>query len=217
MLKRSLNLRSTHWMEVLAFALLASTTASLAVDPAPASPPVSGDPAPASPPSSGGDPAPALPPVSVASDPAPASPPRSGPVLLIDMPKVDSGSISTDPAPAEAPGSAEVSLPTVEPVSSAYLAATPDVKSGKAFLGVGFRDPSNTIVTTLWSNSTAAKLGIQLGDRIVSINGFPVGNLQQIRDVLGSMSAGDDATVTISRGKGAPVSVGPMPLGASAE
>lgn len=212
MLKRSL---LTHLATVLAITL--ATSHVFGADPAPANPPMGGDPAPASPPISGdpapagppmsiaSDPAPASPPMSIASDPAPASPPGSSdPILLIDMPAV----IANDPAPAGAPGSTETTpLPSV-------VDSTADA-SGKPFLGVGFRDPSNTKVTTLWSNSTALKLGIQLGDNIVSINASPVGNLAQIRDVLSEMSVGDEVSVTIIRGDSSPVSVGPMPLGAS--
>lgn len=192
---------------------LASTNL-IAADPAPASPPSSPDPAPASPPPSR-DPAPAMAPISndpapanaplpsITTDPAPASPPVSS---TSSEPSQNPLVIADDPAPAAAPGS------TLNPMVS--LTPPSNVAIGKPFLGVGFRDPSKTVVTTLWSDSTATKLGIRLGDKIMSINSIPVENLNQIRDVLQAMKVGDKVAVVVVREKdSSPVQIGPLPLG----
>lgn len=211
-----------------------------ASDPARASPPtsaepVSADPAPAEPPSADmtgiGDPLPALPPgaeVSLATevDPAPASPPASSLalanpissddsiVLLIDMPSArDSSPMPSTPVvrtpSKELPPSGDA-LPSVE-LLIIEAEGVPAIPSGKPFLGVGFRNPNRPVVTTLYGSSTATKLGIVLGDEIVSLNGIAVTGIESLRAVLAAMPIGTDVSVVVRRG-GTEYSLGPIPV-----
>ncbi len=114
-------------------------------------------------------------------------------VLLIDMPAIDSNAESNA-------------------VTTTSHAGEPREGSAKPFLGVGIRDPSNSVVTTLYRDSTAAKLGITLGDAIVSVNGTAVEEIESLRSIIATMSIGSDVTVVIRR-DGNEYSVGPLPLG----
>ena len=111
-------------------------------------------------------------------------------VLLIDMPTLESTQSTHDV------------LPAVSPVGTV----------GKAFLGVGFRDPDKARVTTLYGSSTATQLGILLGDEILSLNGTPVSDIESLRAVIASMSVGEGATVVILR-DGNEYTLGPLPIG----
>jgi len=84
-------------------------------------------------------------------------------------------------------------------------------KSQKPFFGVGIRG-AGSIVTTLYVNSTAQKLGITLGDEIVAINGTSISDLARLRKALKSASVGMPTTVSVRRGS-TNLELGPLPLG----
>ena len=193
---------------LLALIVSAAISSLFAADPAPADPPaasgaaegVTADPLPASPPSTpvsdiSGDPEPATPPSKSASDvsgdPALAFAPGS----TDPVPNPDS--ILSDPAPAFAPGE-----------TSEVVAAG----SARPFLGVGFRDPSKPIVTTLYQGSTAFTLGINLGDEIISVNGQSVSSIESLRSILSTLAVGDATEVVIKR-DGEELQLGPGPIG----
>lgn len=146
------------------------------------------DPAPAAPPAA--DPVAAEPPAEVAqvSDPEAASPP-----VPTELPVVDE--VTVDPSPA---------APPVSMVGSTESTVKP-------FLGVGIRNVGNTKVTTLYSGSAAAALGLALGDELISVNGAAVTNMETLRAALASLGVGDPITVQVMRSGGI-VALGPVPL-----
>ncbi|MEM7317373.1 MAG: PDZ domain-containing protein [Planctomycetota bacterium] len=115
-------------------------------------------------------------------------------VLLMDMPDIATSTLAPDVI-----------------ANASYLATDAKV-IGKPFLGVGIRDPTNSIVTTLYGDSTAAQLGIVLGDAIVSVNGTPITDIDSLRSIVGATSIGSDVTIVILR-DGNEFTIGPLPLG----
>lgn len=175
------------------------------------------------------DPAPALPPASTtaiastateAADPAPAEPPTTSLALNSASPEVVQVAAESpiaasaepeDPAPASPP---VTSLPTVEPTQPVptTVAATSAAPTSKPFLGVGIRDVSGTTVTTVYPNSTAEKLGVKLGDRVLQLNGKNVTSMDTLRSAISGISVGDETTITVERGKLA-YELGPLTMG----
>lgn len=98
--------------------------------------------------------------------------------------------------------------PTAAPTPTSAVAT----KAGKPFLGVGIKDTSGNIITTLYAKSTAAKLGVALGDQLVSVNGKSVTNLPTLRIALSGISVSNNITLEVLR-DGKRLSLGPLPLG----
>lgn len=89
---------------------------------------------------------------------------------------------------------------------------SPKTDAGKPFLGVGIRNPAGNVITTLYAKSTAAKLGVALGDQLVSVNGKPVTSLDTLRTALSDLAVSDATTLEVIR-NGERLSLGPLPLG----
>ena len=109
-------------------------------------------------------------------------------------------------------GSTDVSAATEDPAPAQPPATTVSTTTGKPFLGVGIRNPSTSLVTTIHEGTTAQKLGIRLGDTILSVNGEKLSNLAELRVVLKALAIGDATQVTVVRGDRL-VKLGPLPLG----
>lgn len=82
----------------------------------------------------------------------------------------------------------------------------------KPFLGVGIRNPQGNLITTVYVKSTARKVGVKLGDRLLSLNGKKVTNLSSLRAALADLNVSDPISMEILR-DGKQLSLGPLPLG----
>ena len=105
--------------------------------------------------------------------------------------------------PAEAQKISEVQSET-----PTIVAAAP----AKPFLGIGIRDPSNAIVTTLYPDSTASKLGVILGDQIQAINAVRVSDIETVRNAVTRIAVGEKTELSIKR-DGKSMKLGPLPMG----
>jgi regulator of sigma E protease len=70
-----------------------------------------------------------------------------------------------------------------------------------AGLGVAMGRPvQSTVIGSIVENSAAAHAGLHLGDRLISVAGTPVSNLDQVHDIT-QAHPGDKVTVTFERGE----------------
>lgn len=113
---------------------------------------------------------------------------------------------NTDTSLADA--STAIATSSVEEPSeaSASKPATPP------FLGVGIRDVNGTIVTTIYEGSTAEKLGIILGDELMTFAGIPLTDMESLRTAIKPIRAGEDIVLTIKR-NGTQYELGPIAIG----
>lgn len=82
---------------------------------------------------------------------------------------------------------------------------------GKPFFGVGIREANSSRVTTLYAGSTAARLGIKLGDRLLALDGSEVRSMDMLRAALASKRVGDPVAVSVLR-DGKTLQLGPSLL-----
>lgn len=61
-------------------------------------------------------------------------------------------------------------------------------------------NPTNIVMDTV-DNSPAEQLGIQAGDRIVSLNGNPISEWTDLTEFMSSLHSGDEVSVVVERGK----------------
>lgn len=106
--------------------------------------------------------------------------------------------------PQVAPATSEVTVTT--------STSTGDATPSRPFLGVGIRQPSSSIVTTLYPDSTAAKLGVMLGDELRTINGAPVVDIDAVRSAVASIAVGKEVLLDVKR-DGKRVKLGPVSMG----
>ena len=145
------------------------------------------------------------------------SEPASTPEPVASVP-VTSDPVTSEPADAltkvpSVPDSTTIATPvSYKPESAKEETGSVAKSEKKPFLGVGFRDPSKSIVTTLYGGSAAQQMGIMLGDEIVSANGTKISDMASLRDLLKSLSAGDKVSIQIERGKET-FDLRPHPLG----
>jgi len=66
-------------------------------------------------------------------------------------------------------------------------------------------------VTTVYPKSTAEKLGIKLGDRVLALNGQPVKNMETLRSAIATVSVGEATSLVIERG-GLNYELGPLAM-----
>jgi S1-C subfamily serine protease len=89
--------------------------------------------------------------------------------------------------------------------SSKSMGITVAVAEKKAFLGVSpdeaedERNEKAGVVIKVVANSTAAAMGLQNGDRIMAINGYPMVDWTDISTAVGMLSAGDAINVQYER------------------
>ena len=75
-----------------------------------------------------------------------------------------------------------------------------DAPRRRGFLGVRLAEADNGLrIGEVIANSSAAAMGVQVGDVLTSINGNKVRRQVDLRDTLGSLSAGDAITVEVIR------------------
>lgn len=94
---------------------------------------------------------------------------------------------------------------------SATVASQAASRIARPFLGVGIRNPSNSVVTTLYKGSSAEQLGVVVGDEILKFNGAEIRDVNSLRTALQGVEVGTNATLEISRA-GALKTLGPLPL-----
>ena len=70
----------------------------------------------------------------------------------------------------------------------------------------------DSIVTTVYAGSTADKLGVKLGDQLVTVIEKPVVDINTLRSALTGSKVADAMTVEVVR-DGKRLSLGPLPLG----
>ena len=87
-----------------------------------------------------------------------------------------------------------------------------DNKPQKSFLGVGIRRTGTTRVTTLYGGSTAEKMGILIGDELVTVNNKKVSDVETLRKVLGTIKVGEKIVLQIRRNNEV-YTVGPAAIG----
>ena len=124
---------------------------------------------------------------------------REGVTYLAERPEPLTVTIPKAPGTAAPPAAGRPAATAGAPgTRRASLGTVPDF----AFEGPGVR------VTGLVPGSPAEKVGIKVGDVIVSIDGKPVANLQGYSDILKGLAPGQTVAVVLKRdGKDIPVSV----------
>ena len=85
-------------------------------------------------------------------------------------------------------------------------------KGARPFLGISIAGKDSTRITKIYQGSTAERLGIRVGDELLSINDQKVSNLQTLLDALRKVKAGNDVKATFVQ-DGALKTTGPTPLG----
>ena len=80
---------------------------------------------------------------------------------------------------------------------------------------MGIRNTQGTVVTTLYPNSTASRLGIQLEDRLISIGSLEISNYADLVAAMGAMRVGQEISVVIER-DGSRQTLGPANLSGKA-
>jgi S1-C subfamily serine protease len=114
-------------------------------------------------------------------------------------------------AAALSPTAANVALPVSAKVHGAARSGTPP-RPSQGYLGVDLRDVGQDEVTPLKLNDTrgaeiihvdhdgpAGKLGLRKQDVILQMNGVPIQNQEQLRQILREIPAGRSVTFVISR------------------
>ncbi len=76
----------------------------------------------------------------------------------------------------------------------------------KGSLGVTMSDnkPGGTLITSVLAGSPAAKIGLQAGDRILTINGEKTDNFRDVVRITAAHKPGDKIELTIIRAPGEP-------------
>jgi S1-C subfamily serine protease len=124
-------------------------------------------------------------------------------VALLALPGLPAAALSHAPA--------SVALPVSAKVHGAARSGTPP-RTSQGYLGVDLRDVSQDELTSLKLNDTrgaeiihvdhdgpAGKLGLQKYDVILQMNGTPIQNQEQLRQLLRESPAGRSVTFVISR------------------
>ncbi len=70
---------------------------------------------------------------------------------------------------------------------------------------VGLAPGQGTMITRVWPNSAADRMGLQVGDVIVNVNGTDVDSRRDVRTTVISHNEGDDAQVTVLRNSNQPI------------
>jgi C-terminal processing protease CtpA/Prc len=72
----------------------------------------------------------------------------------------------------------------------------------KGSLGITMSDnrPGGTLITSVLAGSPAAKIGLQSGDRILTINGEKTNNFRDVLRILATRKPGDKVELAIIRG-----------------
>jgi predicted metalloprotease with PDZ domain len=83
-----------------------------------------------------------------------------------------------------------------------FLSASTLHAQEKGALGVTMSDnkPGGTLVTSVLAGSPAAKIGLQAGDRILTINGQKTDNYRDVERVTAAHKPGDKVELMIIRG-----------------
>ena len=86
-----------------------------------------------------------------------------------------------------------------------------DDKKGRVILGVGIRDTATTKVTTIYLDSNATRLEMELGDEIMSLNDQKTASLDDLRTALRGLKVGDLVKLEVKR-DGELITLGPIPM-----
>src|SRR4051794_27503129 len=82
-------------------------------------------------------------------------------------------------------------------------AATAAIASGsRGIVGISVDRAVFTVVTSVLPDSPAAEAGIQVGDRVIAIGGFPTSKLQTIEEFISRVSGPLDSEVELELKRG---------------
>jgi C-terminal processing protease CtpA/Prc len=83
-----------------------------------------------------------------------------------------------------------------------FLSANTLQAEEKGALGVMMSDnkPGGTLITSVLAGSPAAKIGLQAGDRILTINGEKTNNFREVERITAAHKPGDKVELVVLRG-----------------